>query len=136
MKDMKKFSFECDCSSDQHAIKVAFDLENREVFLTTFLPHHHFFGRLLHAVKYLFGYTSKYGHFEETILSYEKAVELGNLFTEFKVIAANDSKVKIKQALDDIDSGKPNSAYKSIKPGASRKDLLPSMGKKNGTTKV
>lgn len=126
---MEKLHFECDCNSDEHRISIAFDIENKEAFLSTFLPRVGIFKRLYHAVKYVFGYASKYGQFEETILSHQKIKELRRIIDQYQTAADNFNAHKIKVALDDIQSGKPNTAYNNVR-GGSRKNLLNTMGKK------
>lgn len=135
MKDMEKIHFECDCSSDEHRISIAFDVENKEAMISTFLPKSTFLKRLYHGIKYILGYSSKYGQFEETLLSNQKIKELRRTIDQYQNVADNLNASKIKQSLDDIAEGKPNTAYKNVR-GGSRKDLLPGMGKKNGSTKV
>jgi len=134
MEDLKKLHFECDCHSDEHRISIAFDIEDKQAYLSTFLPRLGFFKRLYHGARYILGYASKYGQFEETILSDEKLTELQKILKQYKAYSSGGSAGKIRQALDDIDAGKRNPAYSS-KTGGSKKNLLDTMGKKNGSAK-
>ena len=60
----------CECSNPEHMMlfsTVEGDDEN-EVFVTFHLVSGNFWQRLKHGIKYIFGYTSKYGDFDELIL--------------------------------------------------------------------
>lgn len=66
--------FECVCSSDEHTLKATLftDTENNltDFYFGIYLcQHKSFFQRLVAAVKYVFGYKSKYGDFDSFILN-------------------------------------------------------------------
>lgn len=66
----------CECDSAEHQIIVRkFD---NYVFLTVHLNTPGLVKRLIKAIKYVFGYKSKYGHFEEIVLGKDKVCELKN----------------------------------------------------------
>jgi len=63
--------FQCECGSDEHTLKFSLDeltgdIEELEIWTSVFLhsEYHGFWGRLWIAVKYLFGYKCRYGHFD------------------------------------------------------------------------
>ncbi len=59
------FYFECDCHSPEHTLIFQWDDEDHTIYTTVFLDHwHRFFGRIVVALKYVFGYRCKYGHFD------------------------------------------------------------------------
>lgn len=66
-------TFYCDCNSPEHSFRFVAsqsDLKKPELYLEVFLNQYRsFFQRLVVAVKYLFGYKSKYGHWDVTTLS-------------------------------------------------------------------
>lgn len=71
--DLEMHYFECECRSDEHAIRFLYDPEDGSITVSTFLGHAGagFFGRLWKAAKYVCGYRCKYGHFDSTILRAE-----------------------------------------------------------------
>lgn len=63
------FFFECACHCDEHVLRFTLDKEEKEIYTSIFLNQYRpWWGRLWLAIKYVFGYTSKYGHFDCTIL--------------------------------------------------------------------
>jgi len=81
---------ECACGSTEHLMKFHIDLDDGDlcldVHLANWLP---WYKRLYRAIKYLFGYKSKYGDFDNIImkdedvdrllelLKYQKKIRLG-----------------------------------------------------------
>jgi hypothetical protein len=61
----------CDCSSNEHQIVLRHDKEDNMVYCSVHLQNHSFFKRLLTAIKYIFGYKSVYGDWEEFIFKPE-----------------------------------------------------------------
>jgi len=63
--------FECRCSAQEHLWRIWFDDDSYEpvVYASFFLAELPWYRRLAAAVKYIFGYKCRYGHFEEFILS-------------------------------------------------------------------
>jgi hypothetical protein len=59
--------FECQCHSDEHVLRLTLSLddEDPEIYASVFLRQYRsFFKRLVIAVRYLFGYKCKYGHWD------------------------------------------------------------------------
>lgn len=66
---MSKEYFECTCNSDEHRLVFEIDEGDKdfqpEVWAGAFLHSYHgFFKRIRVAIKYVFGYKCKYGHFD------------------------------------------------------------------------
>ena len=75
--DMKNHFIVCTCLSPEHTLRYIYDEENDELYTEVFLHNHNsFFKRIGIAVKYVFGYVSKYGHFDCTIIAKEEMVKL------------------------------------------------------------
>lgn len=113
VKDNKTYFFECECHSPDHVIGMSFDAEEKEVTLHTQLAqHNNIFKRIVLAVKYVFGYSPQYGHWDTTMMNEEKFMDLYNLMTRFIYTAGftNKAAIKIKQGIQEIKSGKKNSA--------------------------
>lgn len=83
--------FECVCMTDEHTIRFqldATDPDNVELYTSVFLNQYHgFFGRLWIAIKYLFGYKCKYGHWDCTMLKLEDADRLIALLNNYKQLS-------------------------------------------------
>jgi hypothetical protein len=69
----------CECASKEHQLWFAtFDSEPNEVFLSIHLSNLKFLERIKYGIKYIFGYKSKYGAFDEMIIDKSKLKELLN----------------------------------------------------------
>lgn len=61
----------CKCHSNEHIIIVDYFEEDDEFYIDIHLTPLSFFERIIHAIKYIFGYRSKYGDFDTIILGSE-----------------------------------------------------------------
>jgi hypothetical protein len=72
----------CTCDSDEHQINFRYfeeeDLDNLVYVSIHLKPESNVFKRFLKSVKYFFGYTSKFGNFDEVILDKEKCNRIIN----------------------------------------------------------
>lgn len=112
VKENKTYYFQCDCSSQEHTIGIDFDTVEKEVALHVQLfQYHSFFKRVVLAVRYIFGYQCKYGHWDTTLMNEEKFMDLYNLMSRYIYTAGfqNKAAIKIKAALQDLRDGKKNS---------------------------
>jgi hypothetical protein len=76
----EKQHFDCDCGSDEHTFNFVFDKEEGELYLNVYLnQYHNVFKRIWVAIKYVFGYTSKWGHWDTTILDRASTERLRDL---------------------------------------------------------
>lgn len=81
---MKKY-FECQCHSPEHTLKFVYDSENKELYSEIFLnQYRNFFKRSWVAIKYIFGYKCKYGHFDCFIFKNDDIVKFKNLLEKIK----------------------------------------------------
>lgn len=72
--------FECDCHSDEHVFKFTLDKENADFYLHVYLnDFDRWYQRVWKAVKYVFGYKCKYGHWDVTMLDAEDVERLRDL---------------------------------------------------------
>jgi len=69
--------FECDCHSDEHTIKFVYDEENNEFYLSVYLnQYRNLLQRIWVAIKYVFGYKSRYGDWDCWTLQEQDVVRL------------------------------------------------------------
>lgn len=62
---MKSFFLECQCCSPEHTLKFIYDDIDKELYTEIYLGQYHgFWGRIILAIKYIFGYKCKYGMFD------------------------------------------------------------------------
>lgn len=67
MKDEKWYV--CQCHSLEHFFVISYDQTwNDSVFVNVYLSHLPFFKRFILGIKYIFGYKSRYGNYEEILL--------------------------------------------------------------------
>jgi len=117
-KNNKPEYFECiDCDMS-HILRISSDKEYKEIIIESYLNQHlGFFDRLKNAIKYLFKLEPNNNHFDCTILGEEEIKRLHRHLELFMLEAkiSNSSSTKIKKSLDEIKSGKNNSAYSNGK---------------------
>lgn len=71
---------ECDCHGDEHVLRFAFDPDEGELYTSTFLCHYQrWYKRVWPAIKHIFGYKSRYGHFDNTVISGDNLYELRDI---------------------------------------------------------
>jgi hypothetical protein len=99
--------FECSCHSDEHTLKFTLDMdefgscENPELYTTVFLNDWiPWYSRIFVAIMYIFGYKSKYGHWDYFSLKEQDADRLINLLTRYKV-AFNKNNQTVSTAVHD-----------------------------------
>jgi hypothetical protein len=70
MNDNSKEFFICDCNSLEHQFVLSYDSEEKEMYMTPYLSSYlPFWKRVVLGIKYIFGYHSKYGHWDCIILN-------------------------------------------------------------------
>lgn len=78
----------CECGSSEHTVIFHWweddKTQNKEVFCSVYLLKLPFFKRLVNGLKYIFGYRSKYGDFDEFILSSKDAYKVQKIATFLK----------------------------------------------------
>lgn len=83
-------SVTCSCDSDEHQINFRFfanSLDDNFIYCTISLkPEKNIFKRMWNAIKYIFGYKSKFGDFEEIILDENKIYEIKNIIQYYEKI--------------------------------------------------
>jgi hypothetical protein len=73
----EKLTIYCDCESPEHQFTFVKDPEDKEVWLQVHLINHDgFFKRLWRGLKYAFGYKSKYGDWDNTIITPEDQLKI------------------------------------------------------------
>jgi hypothetical protein len=81
MKEMKRTLFVCRCYSIEHSFVVSADDE--DLFIEVHLTSAPFWVRVKNAVRYVLGRKSKWGDFEEILLSPDQALDLGDRVVEW-----------------------------------------------------
>lgn len=80
--------FTCICNSDEHTLRFILDPEDGEIFVSAFLDEWpYWYVRVWRAIKYVFGYKCKYGHWDSFIMDYDdynRFHELLNKSVEYK----------------------------------------------------
>ena len=78
---------DCECSSMEHTMRFMYwkekDPSDDRVYVTIHLaPEKSFWKRLVNAIKYMFGYRSRYGDFDEVIIEPTKAKQIVTLLSK------------------------------------------------------
>lgn len=74
----------CDCSSTEHQIVFWHDEEDNFVYCHIHMAGRSFWKRIVPALRYIFGYRCKFGHWEEFILSRHHTDQLQQLVDMLK----------------------------------------------------
>lgn len=73
---MSRELLDCSCYSNEHIILLEGFKEDKEIILSIHLARLPWYGRIWHAIKYIFGYGCKYGNFEEIIITEKNAKKI------------------------------------------------------------
>lgn len=75
---MKQQLYICECYSPEHQMiwNPSPDKTEKNIYIHVHLVKRSFWGRLKYGVKYIFGYQSQYGAFDEIILGHEHSKQL------------------------------------------------------------
>jgi hypothetical protein len=83
MQSLEKHHFDCECFSDDHTFSFTFDPDEGELYLSAQMHQYRsFFKRVWVGIRYIFGYESKYGHWDCTILDERSTARLKDLCEE------------------------------------------------------
>lgn len=69
-------TFICECHSLEHQVHFWYDDEFQQVYIEVHLVKYGFFARVKYALKYIFGYKSRFGAFDEFIFKPEDLKKL------------------------------------------------------------
>ena len=58
----------CVCGSNEHIMILDYDKKHNQIYLSIHLRKLRWYERFITAIKYIFGYTCKFGNFEELII--------------------------------------------------------------------
>jgi hypothetical protein len=81
---MGKEILTCVCSSVEHQIIIRYETAENQVYANSYLADLPLWKRIANAVKYIFGYKSKYGNIEEFIFDKRDIPVLENVVTHLK----------------------------------------------------
>lgn len=83
-KHLKEDVVLCNCSSIEHQFSFSYNPEEKEIYLSVFLNQYRtWWQRVWVGIKYVFGYNSKYGHWDSVSLDRKDVVELRDNFNKF-----------------------------------------------------
>jgi hypothetical protein len=88
VQGLKREYFECSCCSDEHRLVFMLDEDTDfgppDLYTSVFLhDYDNVFKRVWKAIKYVFGYKSKYGHFDCCIMKPEDAPRFQLLLQDY-----------------------------------------------------
>lgn len=66
----------CSCHSTEHSFVICTHKDEPEAYLHIHLTSKPFHQRIVHAIKYIFGYRSQYGDFDEVVLHNKQVQEI------------------------------------------------------------
>lgn len=72
--------FICQCHNTEHQLIFSYLPDEKIVYMNVHLiTEHNIFKRIWYAIKYIFGYRSMYGHFDEFIFNSKDVDKLQNI---------------------------------------------------------
>ena len=78
------YFYECACGSDEHTIRFTLNKAEKEVYLSVFLNQYRpWWKRVYVAIRYIFGYKCRYGHWDNWLMDENDAVRLRDMFNDF-----------------------------------------------------
>lgn len=82
---MELHHFACQCQTPEHTIRFEYDPEDEELYVSvSLICNQTFFRRVIDGVRYIFGYRSRYGMFDCTLLCEEDLDRLEDLIRHAK----------------------------------------------------
>jgi len=86
MNELKAEHFDCSCASDEHTIVFRyFEDDYKEFYLSVYLnQYRRFYKRIWIAIKYIFGYKCKYGHWDCWTMKEDDCDRMISLLEKFK----------------------------------------------------
>jgi len=99
----KKLYFECACHSDEHTLKFSFfdyikDPHDPQIYAHVFLgQYHNVFQRMWISIKYVLGYKSQFGHFDEFVFKETDAPKMKKMMEDYQE-AVERRNVEIKKS--------------------------------------
>lgn len=95
--EMRQDLLLCECSSSEHQMIIRYfpDDDYPEVYVDVHLVKRSFFKRLKYAIKYLFGYQSKYGAWDEIVLNSQHITSLQDVVNHIKKVEAKKLQLRL-----------------------------------------
>lgn len=90
--NLKRDIFICNCHSLEHVFAIWYDPELNHVYIEPHLTKRPFFERVKYAIKYVFGYQSRFGAFDEVIINPDDAEKINGYLNKIK---PNETQTKI-----------------------------------------
>jgi len=93
------YFFECACYSDEHVLKFVYDRREKEIYATMFMSDWpQWYKRVWVAIKYIFGYKCKYGHWDTWLMCPKDLDRFISLFTTMEAdMKADNNKIQPTQ---------------------------------------
>lgn len=84
-KYLKQEYYECQCSTPEHLIVFKLiDKDDDTICATIHLSKLPFYKRVVNGIKYIFGYSCQYGHFDEFLIDTDTAKRMIKMLNYFQ----------------------------------------------------
>jgi len=101
--------FECQCLSNEHTIKFSLDEEDGTIYTSVYLNSWYpWYYKIWIALKYMFGYTSRLGHWDCSLLKTEDHPRLLALIAKSSLIQAEKLKTRLEQNIETVQTNSTN----------------------------
>jgi hypothetical protein len=83
-KYLKSDYYSCSCSSPEHVVTFTWWHKDDDALnMNIHLAKHPFYKRVVNAIKYVFGYSCQYGHFDEFLIDRDTAKKMTKMLNEY-----------------------------------------------------
>ncbi len=95
----------CECSGAEHQMLIMYDKDDTDptVYVSVHLTKKNFWDRVSYAFKYIFGYQSRFGAFDEILLGPKHISPLQAVVDHIKKVEANKLQLNLFDGRTDID---------------------------------
>lgn len=76
--------FVCECRSIEHQVKFFYDEEDATLYVYIHLTQYGFWKRFVTGIKYIFGYSSRFGEWDQFIFKKEDEAKLQEFLNSIK----------------------------------------------------
>ena len=98
---MRRKYVECQCGTVEHTLRFTWDDDPDwpEVYVDVHLGYHYgIFKRIWYGLKYIFGFKSRYGQFDEAILGHKEVTQIKELCDEWLETHPKEKEDKLRIA--------------------------------------
>lgn len=95
MEEFKTDILVCECASADHQLLIRHFENDQEVYVQMHLSKKSFYERLIYGIRYIFGYQSRFGAFDEIVLGPQHINSLQSVVNHIKKVEAKKLQISM-----------------------------------------